>query len=102
MSVAPSTRRVRVRCGGGAGRVHEAFMVLAALPGCTGGIWPGDRENVNERSKDRTSPAGAAMVPMTAEQRAQVNARLDELLEDIRDLARRLDVVTTALPAVSA
>ncbi len=42
------------------------------------------------------------MVPMTAEQRAQVNARLDELLEDIRDLARRLDVVTTALPAVSA
>jgi len=42
------------------------------------------------------------MVPMTAEQRAQVNARLDELLEDIRDLARRLDVVTAALPAVSA
>ncbi len=42
------------------------------------------------------------MVSTTAEQRAQVNARLDELLEDIRDLARRLDVVNAALPTVSA
>ncbi len=55
-----------------------------------------------ERPRGRTGPAGPVMVPMTAEQRAQVNARLDGLLEDIRDLARRLDVVTAALPAPSA
>jgi len=31
------------------------------------------------------------MVPMTAEQRARVEARLDELMEDVRDIARRLE-----------
>jgi hypothetical protein len=39
------------------------------------------------------------MVPMTAEQRARVKARLDELMEDVRDLARRLDAVTAVLQA---
>jgi hypothetical protein len=39
---------------------------------------------------------------MTAEQRALIEARLDELMEDVRDLARRLDAVTAVLPAVSA
>jgi hypothetical protein len=42
------------------------------------------------------------MVPMTAEQRARVEARLDELMEDVRDLARRLDAVTAILQAVPA
>jgi hypothetical protein len=42
------------------------------------------------------------MSPMTAEQRALIEARLDELMEDVRDLARRLEAVTVALPAVSA
>ena len=44
----------------------------------------------------------AAMRPMTAEQRAEINARLDTLLEEIRDMARRLDAVTAALPATAA
>jgi hypothetical protein len=42
------------------------------------------------------------MVPMTPEQRALIEARLDELMEDVRDLARRLDAVTAILPAASA
>jgi uncharacterized protein YceH (UPF0502 family) len=44
----------------------------------------------------------AAMVPMTAEQQAEVDARLDELMTQIRDLSRRLDAVTAVLPAASA
>ena len=44
----------------------------------------------------------AVMVPMTAEQRAMVEARLDELITQIRDLARRLDVATAVLPAAPA
>jgi hypothetical protein len=42
------------------------------------------------------------MVPMTAEQRTRVEARLDELMEDVRDLTRRLDAVTAILQAVPA
>jgi hypothetical protein len=41
------------------------------------------------------------MMPMTAEQRARVEARLDELMEDVRDLARRLDAVTAVLQAAA-
>ena len=41
------------------------------------------------------------MVPMTAEQRAQIDARLDELMDDVRDLARRLDAISVVLPAAS-
>jgi hypothetical protein len=55
-----------------------------------------------ERSTGFTGPVETTMVPMTAEQRAQVNARLDELMEQVRDLARRLDVVTAVLPPVHA
>jgi hypothetical protein len=44
----------------------------------------------------------AVMRPMTAEQRAEIDARLDALLEEIRDMARRLDAVTAALPATAA
>jgi hypothetical protein len=44
----------------------------------------------------------AAMVPMTAEQQAKVDARLEELMAQIRDLSRRLDAVTAVLPAASA
>lgn len=42
------------------------------------------------------------MVPMTAEQRARIEARLDELMNDVADLARRLDVLTAVLQAVPA
>jgi hypothetical protein len=42
------------------------------------------------------------MVPMTAEQRAIIEARLDELMNQIRDLARRLDAITAVLPAIPA
>jgi hypothetical protein len=49
------------------------------------------------------SPAYAAvMVPMTAEQQAKVDARLDELMAQVRDLSRRLEAVTAVLPAASS
>jgi hypothetical protein len=37
------------------------------------------------------------MEPMTAAQRAEIEARLDELMDEIRDLSRRLDAVTGGL-----
>jgi uncharacterized protein YceH (UPF0502 family) len=40
--------------------------------------------------------------PMTAAQRAEIEARLDELMAEIRDLSQRLDAVTAVLPAVPA
>jgi cell division protein FtsB len=39
------------------------------------------------------------MVPMTAEQRAQVNARLDELAAEVRELARQIAMLTPPSPA---
>lgn len=41
------------------------------------------------------------MRPMTAAQRAEIDARLDELMEEIRGLSERLDVVTAVLSVVS-
>jgi hypothetical protein len=42
------------------------------------------------------------MKPMTAAERAIIEARLDELMNQIRDLAQRLDAATEALPAIPA
>jgi hypothetical protein len=42
------------------------------------------------------------MVPMTAEQRAMVEARLDEMMARLGDLARRLDAATAALESAPA
>jgi uncharacterized protein YceH (UPF0502 family) len=37
------------------------------------------------------------MTPMTAAQRAEIEARLDELMDEIHDLSRRLDAVTSVV-----
>lgn len=42
----------------------------------------------------------ALMKPMTAAERAIIEVRLDELMNQIRDLAQRLDAVTAVLPAI--
>jgi len=39
------------------------------------------------------------MEPMTAEQRAQVNARVDALAAELRDLAREIAMLTPPSPA---
>lgn len=42
------------------------------------------------------------MEPMTAEQRAQVDTRLDELAAEIRDLARQIAMLTPPSSPASA
>ena len=42
------------------------------------------------------------MEPMTAEQQAQVNARLDQLLAEVRDLSRRLAAISPTPPAATS
>jgi hypothetical protein len=41
------------------------------------------------------------MQPFTPAQRSLISARLGELTEELRDLARRMDALTAALPEPS-
>jgi hypothetical protein len=59
------------------------------------------RRQAYDRRMSQSAYVGI-MSPMTAEQRAEIEARLDEMLAEVRGLSRRLDSVAAVLTTAAA